>query len=175
MSDWWEEFIYLRSRSPIMVNSNYYGMVTSRVFTILQLRKRLKLVLCVLKLSQNRWKHLFIFLYLCSSSSSSLTLCSLFVSSCLQLHKIIIEQFTLLQFYLMNLLLYCYNSNVLCACFPGLSVCDPNPGAGGQGRKHHHRPAALPPQGQPGGTQTSKTTYTSVRLMSLIACVCMCV
>ncbi|TRY93200.1 hypothetical protein DNTS_006322 [Danionella cerebrum] len=26
VSDWWEEFVYLRSRSPIMVNSNYYGM-----------------------------------------------------------------------------------------------------------------------------------------------------
>ncbi|CAJ1076000.1 carnitine O-palmitoyltransferase 1%2C liver isoform-like [Xyrichtys novacula] len=26
VSDWWEEFIYLRSRGPIMVNSNYYGM-----------------------------------------------------------------------------------------------------------------------------------------------------
>lgn len=28
VSDWWEEYIYLRGRSPIMVNSNYYGMVT---------------------------------------------------------------------------------------------------------------------------------------------------
>ena len=28
VSDWWEEYIYLRSRGPIMVNSNYYGMVT---------------------------------------------------------------------------------------------------------------------------------------------------
>uniref|UniRef100_A0A8C2H919 carnitine O-palmitoyltransferase n=1 Tax=Cyprinus carpio TaxID=7962 RepID=A0A8C2H919_CYPCA len=27
VSDWWEEYVYLRSRSPIMVNSNYYGMV----------------------------------------------------------------------------------------------------------------------------------------------------
>uniref|UniRef100_A0A673YUY8 Carnitine O-palmitoyltransferase 1, liver isoform-like n=1 Tax=Salmo trutta TaxID=8032 RepID=A0A673YUY8_SALTR len=27
VSDWWEEYIYLRGRSPIMVNSNYYGMV----------------------------------------------------------------------------------------------------------------------------------------------------
>ncbi|XP_056433287.1 carnitine O-palmitoyltransferase 1, liver isoform-like [Gadus chalcogrammus] len=26
VSDWWEEYIYLRGRSPIMVNSNYYGM-----------------------------------------------------------------------------------------------------------------------------------------------------
>ncbi|MBN3321161.1 CPT1A palmitoyltransferase, partial [Atractosteus spatula] len=26
VSDWWEEYIYLRSRSPIMVNSNYYVM-----------------------------------------------------------------------------------------------------------------------------------------------------
>lgn len=27
VSDWWEEYVYLRGRSPIMVNSNYYGMV----------------------------------------------------------------------------------------------------------------------------------------------------
>ncbi|VDK83269.1 unnamed protein product [Litomosoides sigmodontis] len=26
VGDWWEEFIYLRQRSPIMINSNYYGM-----------------------------------------------------------------------------------------------------------------------------------------------------
>ncbi|XP_074128049.1 carnitine O-palmitoyltransferase 1, muscle isoform [Sminthopsis crassicaudata] len=26
VSDWWEEYIYLRSRGPIMVNSNYYVM-----------------------------------------------------------------------------------------------------------------------------------------------------
>ena len=26
VSDWWEEYVYLRGRSPIMVNSNYYGL-----------------------------------------------------------------------------------------------------------------------------------------------------
>ncbi|XP_065668636.1 carnitine O-palmitoyltransferase 1, liver isoform isoform X2 [Hydra vulgaris] len=26
VSDWWEKFIYLRSRSPLMINSNYYGV-----------------------------------------------------------------------------------------------------------------------------------------------------
>ncbi|NWH49127.1 CPT1B palmitoyltransferase, partial [Fregata magnificens] len=26
VSDWWEQYIYLRSRSPLMVNSNYYAM-----------------------------------------------------------------------------------------------------------------------------------------------------
>ncbi|KAL7643720.1 UNVERIFIED_CONTAM: hypothetical protein RMT77_005726 [Armadillidium vulgare] len=25
VSDWWEEFVYLRGRSPLMVNSNFYG------------------------------------------------------------------------------------------------------------------------------------------------------
>lgn len=25
VSDWWEEFVYLRGRSPLMANSNYYG------------------------------------------------------------------------------------------------------------------------------------------------------
>jgi carnitine O-palmitoyltransferase 1 len=24
VSNWWEEFVYLRGRSPIMINSNYY-------------------------------------------------------------------------------------------------------------------------------------------------------
>lgn len=28
VSDWWEEYIYLRGRGPIMVNSNYYAMVS---------------------------------------------------------------------------------------------------------------------------------------------------
>uniref|UniRef100_G3VL18 carnitine O-palmitoyltransferase n=1 Tax=Sarcophilus harrisii TaxID=9305 RepID=G3VL18_SARHA len=27
VSDWWEEYIYLRGRGPIMVNSNYYAMI----------------------------------------------------------------------------------------------------------------------------------------------------
>jgi len=26
VSDWWEEYVYLRGRTPIMVNSNYYGV-----------------------------------------------------------------------------------------------------------------------------------------------------
>ncbi|XP_052808482.1 carnitine O-palmitoyltransferase 1, liver isoform-like isoform X2 [Mya arenaria] len=26
VTDWWEEYVYLRGRSPIMVNSNYYGV-----------------------------------------------------------------------------------------------------------------------------------------------------
>ncbi|EFO22446.2 hypothetical protein LOAG_06041 [Loa loa] len=26
VSEWWEEFVYLRQRSPIMINSNYYGL-----------------------------------------------------------------------------------------------------------------------------------------------------
>lgn len=25
VSDWWEEFVYLRSRSSLMINSNFYG------------------------------------------------------------------------------------------------------------------------------------------------------
>lgn len=29
VSDWWEEYIYLKSRGPIMVNSNFYIMVSS--------------------------------------------------------------------------------------------------------------------------------------------------
>ncbi|XP_032804808.1 carnitine O-palmitoyltransferase 1, liver isoform-like [Petromyzon marinus] len=57
VSDWWEEYIYLRGRGPIMVNSNYYGMdflyVTPTsiqaaragnvVYAILMYRKKLEL------------------------------------------------------------------------------------------------------------------------------------
>lgn len=28
VSDWWERFVYLRSRAPLMINSNYYGVGT---------------------------------------------------------------------------------------------------------------------------------------------------
>ncbi|CAL8296498.1 unnamed protein product [Boreogadus saida] len=33
VSDWWEEYIYLRGRSPIMVNSNFYVMVSCMGFS----------------------------------------------------------------------------------------------------------------------------------------------
>ena len=26
MSDWWEKYVYLRSRTSILINSNYYGL-----------------------------------------------------------------------------------------------------------------------------------------------------
>lgn len=26
VSDWWEEYVYLRGRSPLIVNSNFYGI-----------------------------------------------------------------------------------------------------------------------------------------------------
>lgn len=28
VTDWWEQYVYLRGRSPLMVNSNYYGIVS---------------------------------------------------------------------------------------------------------------------------------------------------
>lgn len=34
VSDWWEEYIYLRGRGPIMVNSNYYAMVSCVFFSV---------------------------------------------------------------------------------------------------------------------------------------------
>ena len=34
VSDWWEEYVYLRGRAPIMVNSNYYGMVSLEGFGV---------------------------------------------------------------------------------------------------------------------------------------------
>ena len=35
VTDWWEEYVYLRGRSPIMVNSNYYGVVSILFFTLM--------------------------------------------------------------------------------------------------------------------------------------------
>lgn len=26
VSDWWEEFVYLRGRTPLIINSNFYGV-----------------------------------------------------------------------------------------------------------------------------------------------------
>lgn len=34
VTDWWEEYIYLRGRGPIMVNSNYYAMVTINILLL---------------------------------------------------------------------------------------------------------------------------------------------
>lgn len=31
VSDWWEEYVYLKSREPIMINNNYYGLDTIRL------------------------------------------------------------------------------------------------------------------------------------------------
>ena len=28
ISDWWQQYVYLRSREPLMINSNYYGVVS---------------------------------------------------------------------------------------------------------------------------------------------------
>lgn len=35
VSDWWEEYVYLRGRSPLVVNSNYYIMVQTCIRVIL--------------------------------------------------------------------------------------------------------------------------------------------
>lgn len=40
VSDWWEEYIYLRSRSPIMVNSNFYIMVRNLVTFFFKKKKK---------------------------------------------------------------------------------------------------------------------------------------
>ena len=39
VSDWWEEYVYLRGRAPLMVNSNYYGIVSFH-FVILMPRSQ---------------------------------------------------------------------------------------------------------------------------------------
>lgn len=36
ISDWWQQFVYLRSREPLMINSNYYGVGTLYVPTRIQ-------------------------------------------------------------------------------------------------------------------------------------------
>lgn len=40
ISDWWQQFVYLRSREPLMINSNYYGFVSISNYTI-------SLILCI--------------------------------------------------------------------------------------------------------------------------------
>lgn len=59
---------------------------------------------------------------------------------------------------------------LMCVFVPGLSVCDADLLAGSQGRKHHYCSAALPPEGQPGGTQTGKTACTSAGSMDYLMC-----
>ncbi|XP_064817355.1 carnitine O-palmitoyltransferase 1, liver isoform-like, partial [Oncorhynchus masou masou] len=47
VSDWWEEYIYLRGRGPIMVNSNYYAMDFLYVFpTSLQAARQTPSSIC---------------------------------------------------------------------------------------------------------------------------------
>lgn len=37
VTDWWEEYVYLRGRNPLMINSNYYCLdVTSAITTHIQ-------------------------------------------------------------------------------------------------------------------------------------------
>ncbi|KFD58677.1 hypothetical protein M513_00370 [Trichuris suis] len=36
VSDWWEEYVYLRGRSPLMINSNYYGVISCSCSTDIQ-------------------------------------------------------------------------------------------------------------------------------------------
>jgi carnitine O-palmitoyltransferase 1 len=28
VSDWWEDYVYLSGRTPLMINSNFYGVVS---------------------------------------------------------------------------------------------------------------------------------------------------
>ena len=39
VTDWWEQYVYLRGRSPIMVNSNYYGVVSDLASVLLVLKR----------------------------------------------------------------------------------------------------------------------------------------
>ena len=36
VSDWWEEYVYLRGRSPLMINSNYYCIDSMKTITHVQ-------------------------------------------------------------------------------------------------------------------------------------------
>lgn len=56
VSDWWEEYIYLRGRTPIMVNSNFYIMVRLDAAGLEFVKERLSIsplnihLLCLLNL-----------------------------------------------------------------------------------------------------------------------------
>lgn len=50
VSDWWEEYVYLRGRSPIMVNSNFYGVdAVLRHPTTIQAARAANIVYCMLQ------------------------------------------------------------------------------------------------------------------------------
>ncbi|KAL3883613.1 hypothetical protein ACJMK2_029858 [Sinanodonta woodiana] len=50
VSDWWEEYVYLRGRSPIMVNSNFYGVDAVLVHpTKIQAARAGNIVYCMLQ------------------------------------------------------------------------------------------------------------------------------
>lgn len=54
VSDWWEEYIYLRGRGPIMVNSNYYGMVTFKFSSNLSFKTHIRSIVGGNK-NNNKW------------------------------------------------------------------------------------------------------------------------
>lgn len=59
------------------------------------------------------------------------------------------------------LFIYLFFKFIPCVVLPGFSVRDTNLSAGGQGREHDHCPAALPPQGEPGGTEAGEAAHMS--------------
>ncbi|XP_016380169.1 carnitine O-palmitoyltransferase 1, liver isoform-like [Sinocyclocheilus rhinocerous] len=62
VSDWWEEYIYLRGRGPIMVNSNYYAMVfwVSSLFSCLTFRSASQLmVLNTIPMCSSQYERMF--------------------------------------------------------------------------------------------------------------------
>lgn len=90
VSDWWEEYIYLRGRGPIMVNSNYYAMV-SRLFSN---SKWLDSVLCLKNDTKSLSIQIVIIFYKCGGKwlkKIFLTNCNMFlvihVSSSVFLYK----------------------------------------------------------------------------------------
>lgn len=61
VSDWWERFVYLRSRSPLLVNSNFYAMDNLRVsLTSRQTSRAANVIYSMLKfrdiLQREDWK-----------------------------------------------------------------------------------------------------------------------
>ncbi len=59
VSDWWEEYVYLRGRSPIMVNSNYYGTdLFNKPLTSIQSARAANAVTAVLEFRRSLEKQL---------------------------------------------------------------------------------------------------------------------
>ncbi|XP_042637442.1 carnitine O-palmitoyltransferase 1, liver isoform [Orycteropus afer afer] len=59
VSDWWEEYVYLRGRGPLMVNSNYYAMVSAALQRGRDSPRQILLLGSTIPLCSAQWERMF--------------------------------------------------------------------------------------------------------------------